>query len=373
MPELERDERFHLNLEDIKEFAVFRVSPEGLIVSWNAGAERVKGYRAEEILGRPFSTLFTPEDAAAGKPEAEMREAAEKGVYQGEGVRMRKGGERFDAEVTLRALADKDGVHRGFVKVTRDISKRKRIEAELRQRAEFEQQLIGIVSHDLRTPLSAITLGTALLLRSELLGERHMAILGRILSSSERALRLISSLLDFSQARVGGGFVLHYSPVDLREFLGLLVEEVRLTHPGRDIQLELSGDGRGEWDPDRLAQLLTNLLNNALEHGLQEEPVRLRVSGEPDAVVLEIHNQGTSIPPDAMPHLFEPMRRGAGAKRSLRSKSVGLGLYIVKQIVLAHRGTIEVSSSEAEGTTFTVRLPRHHVGARAPEPDKVMH
>lgn len=373
MPELERDERFHLNLEDIKEFAVFRVSPEGRIVSWNAGAERLKLYRADEILGQPFSVLFTPEDVAAGKPECEMRYAAEHGVYQGEGLRVRKGGERFHAEVTLRALADVDGVHRGFVKVTRDISERKRFEAELRKRAEFEQQLIGIVSHDLRTPLSAITLATALLLRSELLTERHTAILGRILSSSERALRMISSLLDFSQARVGGGFALHYSSLDLREFLGLLVEEVRLTHPGRDVLLEVSGDGRGEWDADRLAQLLTNLLNNALEHGLEEEPVRLRVSGGPDGVVLEIHNRGTPIPPDALPHLFEPMRRGAGAVRSSKHKSVGLGLFIVQQIVLAHGGTIEVSSSEAEGTTFTVRLPRHPAAARASEPEKVVH
>ncbi|HYO65263.1 MAG TPA: PAS domain-containing sensor histidine kinase [Archangium sp.] len=373
MPELERDERFHLNLEDIKEFAIFRVSPEGLIVSWNAGAERVKGYRADEILGQPFAVLFTPEDAAAGQPEWEMRVATEKGVYQGEGIRVRKGGERYTAEVTLRALADQEGVHRGFVKVTRDISVRKRIEDELRRRAEFEQQLIGIVSHDLRTPLSAITLATALLMRSEMLSERHTAILGRILSSSERALRLISSLLDFSQARVGGGFSIHYRPMDLREFLGLLVEEVRLTHPGRDIQLEFSGDGRGEWDSDRLAQFLTNLLNNALEHGLEEEPVWLRVSGEPDAVVFAVHNRGSPIPPDTVPHLFEPMRRGIGAKRPSKYKSVGLGLYIVQQIILAHRGTIEVTSSEAEGTTFTVRLPRYRMEARDSEPHRVVH
>jgi PAS domain S-box-containing protein len=373
MPELERDERFHLNLEDIKDYAIFRISPEGRIASWNTGAERVKGYRAEEVLGQPFSILFTPEDIAVGQPEWEMRQAIEKGVYQGEGVRVRKGGQRYDAEVTLRALADQKGVHRGFVKVTRDISVRKRIEAELRKRAEFEQQLIGIVSHDLRTPLSAITLATALLLRSKILSERHMVILGRILSSSERALRLISSLLDFSQARVGGGFVLHYTPVDLREYLGLLVEEVRMTHPGHDIQLEFSGEGKGEWDSDRLAQLLTNLLNNALEHGLEEEPVWLRVSGEPDAMVFVIHNRGAPIPPDVVPYLFEPMRRGDGARRSSKNKSVGLGLYIVQQIVFAHGGTIEVNSSEAEGTTFTVRLPRYHVGVRASDSDKVHH
>ncbi|HEX8538111.1 MAG TPA: PAS domain S-box protein, partial [Cystobacter sp.] len=164
MPERERDERFHLNLEDIKDYAIFRVDPQGRIASWNPGAECVKGYTAQEAIGQPFSMLFTPEDIQARKPEEEMRLAAEKGVYETEAVRVRKGGERFDAHVILRPLSDQGGVHRGFIKVTRDITERKRIEAELRERTEFEQQLIGIVSHDLRTPLSAITLGTALLL-----------------------------------------------------------------------------------------------------------------------------------------------------------------------------------------------------------------
>ena len=361
MREQDRDEHsaLDLNLEDIKEFAIFRVDPEGRIASWNAGAERVKGYTAEEIIGQPFSTLFTPEDVQAGKPEWEMRQAAEKGVYQGEGVRVRKGGERFDAEVTLRALPDKGGVHRGFVKITRDISKRKRIEADLHKRVEFEEQLIGIVSHDLRTPLSSISLATALLLRSEGLSEWHRTTLTRILSSTGRAQRMISDLLDFTQARVGGGFVLQYRAHELGELLGLIVEETRLAHPEREIQLELSGNSQGEWDADRLAQLLTNLLNNALVHGLEDETVRVRVEGGPDTVVVSVHNWGPPIPPDALPHLFEPMQRGAATSRSAKNKSVGLGLYIVRQIVLAHGGTVEVHSSEQRGTTFIVCLPRH--------------
>jgi PAS domain S-box-containing protein len=358
MPDQEQDERFHLNLEDIKEFAVFRVDPEGRIASWNAGAERVKGYTAEEAIGQPFAMLFTPEDIAAGKPEWEMRQAAEKKVYQGEGIRVRKGGERFDAEVTLRALSDKGGVHRGFVKVTRDISGRKRFEADLQKRAEFEQQLIGIVSHDLRTPISAITLATTLLLRSESLSERHRATLMRVLSSAERAQRLIGSLLDFTQARVGGGFVLQYSPLDLKDFISLVVEEMRLVHPEQEIQLEFSGEGEGEWDPDRLAQLLTNLLNNALVHGQEDKPVRVRVSGGPESISVSVHNWGPPIPPALLPHLFEPMRRGT-TPRASGNKSVGLGLYIAQQIVLAHGGTIEVHSSEQQGTTFRVSLPRY--------------
>jgi PAS domain S-box-containing protein len=360
MPERESDERFHLNLEDIKDYAIFRVDTEGRIASWNAGAERVKGYTAEEAIGQPFAMLFTEEDRAKGQPELEMRVAAEKGVYQGEGIRVRKGGARYDAEVTLRALADKEGVHRGFVKITRDISERKRIEAELSKRAEFEQQLIGIVSHDLRTPLSAISLATTLLLRSPDLAARHQVTLGRILSSAERAQRLIASLLDFTLARVGGGFVLQYAALELHEFAGLVVEELRLAHPGRELRFEQLGDAQGEWDPDRFVQLLTNLLNNALSHGLEDTPVRVLLQGEPDSVMLAVHNSGPPIPPGTMLRLFEPMVRGAGAGRGMKKTgSIGLGLYIVQQIILAHGGTIGVDSTEEQGTTFTVRLPRH--------------
>ena len=351
-----------VNLEDIKDYAIFQVDPQGRIVSWNAGAERVKGYTAKEAIGQPFAILFTPEDQRAGRPQQEMQWALEHGVYQSEGMRVRKGGEHFAAAVTLRALSDERGIHRGFVKITQDISTRRRVEAELSQRAEFEQQLIGVVSHDLRTPLSAISLATAMLLRSPDLSTKHVATLGRILSSAERAQRLISNLLDFTQARVGGGFVLQYAPLDLRDFASLVMEETRLAHPGRELLLEPGADIHGEWDPDRLAQLLTNLLSNALLHGLEEAPVRVSVSGDSHSGVLSIHNQGPPIPPDALPHLFEPMKRGPPSERSKKTKSIGLGLYIVQQVVLAHGGSIDVTSSEAEGTTFSVRLPRHPPG-----------
>jgi PAS domain S-box-containing protein len=352
------DERLDLHLEDIEDYAVFRVGIDGRIASWNIGAQRVKGYTAEEAIGQPFAMLFTPEDAQAGKPELEMRVAAEKGVYQGEGTRMRKGGERFEAEVTLRALSDVDGVPRGFVKVTRDISQRKRYESELRKRAEFEQQLIGIVSHDLRTPISAILLAAAVLLRSRGLGSRHLDVLGRILSSAERAQRMISSLLDFTLARVGGGFQLSYSAIDLQEQVELVLQELELARPGSRLLRERSGDAWGEWDSDRVAQLLTNLVNNALSHGEPGGPVTVGVAGEAETVRLWVHNLGKPIDAAVLPHLFEPMRRGEET-RSAQGGSIGLGLFIVNQIALAHGGDVDVRSSAEDGTVFTVRLPRH--------------
>lgn len=126
MPQRDIDERAHLNLEDIKDYAVFRVDPEGYIASWNAGAEHMKLYTEQEVIGQPFAMLFTPEDVQSNKPRREMEIAAETGIYEGEEVRVRKGGELFDAHVILRPLSDQHGVHRGFIKVTRDITERKR-------------------------------------------------------------------------------------------------------------------------------------------------------------------------------------------------------------------------------------------------------
>lgn len=358
MADREGDERFHLHLEDIKDYAVFRVDPEGRIASWNPGAERIKGYTAAEIIGQPFSVLFTPEDIERGVPELEMREALERGCFQGEGQRMRKGGERYDAEVTLRPLSDQHGAHRGFVKVTRDISVRKRIERELEERTAFEKQLIGIVSHDLRTPLSAIGLSAKLLLNSPDLGEQQAATVRRIVSSVERTQRMIGSLLDFTQVRQKGGLPLQYQDVDLYEFILPVLDELRMAHPGRELQLEKHGDTRGRWDADRIAQLLTNLVNNALEHGDQAQPVRIRFVGARDSVSLEIHNCGPPISNEALPFLFVPMHRGAKMGTPSKTGSIGLGLYIVQQIALAHGGTIETDSTERGGTTFKIRLPR---------------
>lgn len=358
MSDTEVDERFHLHLEDIKDYAVFRVDPEGRIASWNPGAERIKGYTAEEIIGQPFAILFTPEDIERGVPEMEMRQALEKGRFQGEGQRVRKGGERYDAEVTLRPLSDRHGAHRGFVKVTRDISIRKCIERELAERATFEKQLIGIVSHDLRTPLSAIGLSARLLLSNPDLGAQETSTVRRIISSVERTQRMIGSLLDFTQVRQKGGLPLQYQDVDLYEFILPVLDELRMAHPGRELQLEKHGDMRGRWDADRIAQLLTNLVNNAVEHGDPARSVRIRFVGARDSVSLEIHNCGPPISNEALPFLFVPMHRGAKTGTPSKTGSIGLGLYIVQQIALAHGGAIETDSSESRGTTFKVHLPR---------------
>ena len=244
-----------------------------------------------------------------------------------------------------------------MVGALQDVTEHKLAEEEAQRRAEFEQHLIGIVSHDLRNPLSAILMATTLLLKHEGLNEPHRRSLHRILTSARRATRMLSDLLDFTQARLGGALPVTPHPVDLHELTRQVLEEVQIAHPHRRILLEKSGDGRGKWDGDRLAQLITNLVSNALTYGKEHCAVRVRTLGRSDAVLLSVHNLGKPIPPTIMPNLFQPLWRGEG-KGSRGGHSIGLGLFIVKHIVDAHGGSISVDSNAENGTTFTVSLPR---------------
>jgi signal transduction histidine kinase len=233
----------------------------------------------------------------------------------------------------------------------------RRPDEALRERSRFEQQLIGIVSHDLRNPLTTILLGTKALLRSDELNERGTRSILRIQTAAERASRMVRDLLDFTQARLGGGLRLRRMPGDLHETVAAVVEEVRAAHPERELRVECYGDGLGEWDEDRLSQLVTNLLTNAVKYSPAGTTVSLRTVGDGQEVTLEVHNEGPPIPADLLPVLFQPLQRGGGGNSSTE-RSVGLGLYIVDQVVRAHRGSLDVRSTQDAGTTFTVRLPR---------------
>ncbi|HLM43536.1 MAG TPA: ATP-binding protein [Myxococcaceae bacterium] len=232
-----------------------------------------------------------------------------------------------------------------------------RLMALEQERAGFEQQLIGIVSHDLRTPIAAITMGAAVLLRRPDVEERQRRTVERILSSAGRANRMIHDLLDFTQARLGGGIKAQRLPIDFHAIVRQVVEESQVSNPGRILRLTQTGDGRGECDADRLSQLVSNLLSNALHYSPPDSVVRIETRGEPEHLVLTVSNAGAPISSEVLPRLFQPMQRGVGGVSEARS--VGLGLYIVDQVVRAHGGSVSVQSSHEDGTAFTVCLPRH--------------
>jgi signal transduction histidine kinase len=227
---------------------------------------------------------------------------------------------------------------------------------ELHRRAEFDQQLIGIVSHDLRNPMNAIGIATSLLLKRGQLDEQSVRIVRRIMSSSDRAVRLIGDFLDFTQARVMGRIPVSPRPVSIREIARQAFDEVLLTQPSRRGTFAHEGAEQGTWDPDRLSQVIGNLLSNAFQHSPESSVVRLTSRGDDDSVTLEVHNEGPPIAPADLARLFQPFERGTDA--SATGRSIGLGLYISRQIIEAHSGRIEVRSAEGEGTRFTVWLPR---------------
>ncbi len=218
----------------------------------------------------------------------------------------------------------------------------------------MREDLVAIVSHDLRNPISAITMSVTVMLKRDNLEDWQAKGLRRIASAADRAHRLIRDLLDFTQARVGG-IPIQPKARDFHELARQVVEEVQLAHPERRITFEAAGEAQGAWDGDRIAQVITNLVGNAVQHSPAESAVRVSSRGEAGSVVLAVHNEGPPIPAETLPRLFEPFRRGTEGGAA---GSVGLGLFISRRIVEAHGGTLEVRSVEGEGTTFTVRLPR---------------
>jgi signal transduction histidine kinase len=217
----------------------------------------------------------------------------------------------------------------------------------------FRDQFIGVLSHDLRTPLAAVTFGAALLVGPEDHPERRGRIATRIITSAQRIERMIGDLLDLTRVRLGGTLPLNRRDTDLQAVCEEVLLEIRAAQPEAPLRSESRGDVRGAWDPDRLAQVVSNLVGNALQHG-DGTPVTLTAAQHGDAVTLEVHNGGAPIPAEVLPWVFEPLRRG----QSQGQHSIGFGLFIARAVVLAHGGDIHVTSSDA-GTTFTVTLPRN--------------
>lgn len=217
----------------------------------------------------------------------------------------------------------------------------------------YRDQFVGILSHDLRSPLSAIVAGAALLAASANEDQRQARVAGRILNSAQRMERMIADLLDLTRTRLGGAIPLEPVPTDLQQLCEEVLLEVQAAHPAAIVQFTTSGSVTGRWDPDRLAQVLSNLLGNAIQHG-GGGPITLETHDAGERVTLSVHNGGRPIPAAAQASIFEPLARGG----SDATQSIGLGLFIARAIVTAHGGEIRVRSAEGSGTTFEVDLPR---------------
>lgn len=228
-----------------------------------------------------------------------------------------------------------------------------------REAASRDERFIGVLGHELRTPLAAIKGLSQLLLRRSEVSEQSRTDLQRIVASADRLNRLTHDILDFTRVRLGSDLSVEPCETDLGELCRQYLDEVRMEHPDRLIRLEAAGDLRGNWDPDRLGQVITNLAGNAVNYSPELSPVAVIVRSDQAGIALEVQNDGEPIPADELAHIFDPFQQGRQTSGRSGAQGLGLGLAIVRHIVLAHGGTITVRSSAEEGTVFTVRLPRN--------------
>ncbi len=226
------------------------------------------------------------------------------------------------------------------------------VEMERASRAERER-IVGVLGHDLRTPLNAVKMAGSLIARG-LLPEQHMAFARKIVTAADRMNRMIADLLDFAAAR-SGGLKIERKPCDLRTVCQQVVDELRLAHGDRVIAFEATGDARGEWDEERIAQVVSNLGTNAIKYSEPESTIDIHLRGEDISVDIAVHNVGEPISDEEQRELFAPFKRG---RKQSPMEGLGLGLFIAREMVRAHGGHIDLESERARGTTFTAHLPR---------------
>lgn len=238
--------------------------------------------------------------------------------------------------------------------------------AHFSKRLEASRNLfLGMLGHDLRNPLGAIRMSAELALLLGNKSERQPLLISQIVSSADRAAEIVSYLLDLTSAQNGTGLSIDKKPMDMAKISLLHVEEMRILHPDQIFDVNAAGNTEGAWDAARIGQVLSNLLGNAVQYGDKRKPITVTVTGIKDSVSLSVHNDGIPIQTDALGHIFNSMTRGGGESedgitptRHIKTANLGPGLYITKEIVTAHGGTIGVVSKLGEGTTFTAIFPR---------------
>ncbi|MFE8605155.1 sensor histidine kinase [Archangium violaceum] len=355
------EERFRALVTSVKDYAIFMVGPDGRVESWNLGAQRIKGYEAKEIIGQPITRFYPEEAVAQGRPWALLNEAAVAGRVEDEGWRVRKDGSLFWADVVITAVRDESGQLRGFAKVTRDLTERKRSEEERLRLAQAQaairlrDEFLAIASHELKTPLTALQLQLhSLRGKGGSLEPGVSTKLDRAARSTDRLAGLIETLLDVSRLSSGQ--------------LTLRPERTELLATVRDVAERLSEAAvqaecllvvregpsvEGTWDRLRIEQVISNLLSNAFKYAAGSQ-VELSVTREGAEAVLVVQDRGPGIAEKDVERLFNRFERAAPMKHY---GGLGLGLYVAREIVQAHGGRISMENPPEGGARFTVRLP----------------
>ena len=370
-PLLRGEVAFRLLVDAVQDYAIFLLSTEGRVLTWNLGAERIKLYAAHEIIGSHFSVFYTTADREAGRPMTLLGRAAAEGRVEDEGWRVRKDGTTFWADVIITALRDEDGIPYAYAKITRDLTERRAAEerrqqlmAEQRARAAAEDALLtrdrflSIASHELKTPVASLRLSAEALLHARDAGrlddERLATGLDRILTASHRLGDLVAELLDIARL-TAGVLPIHRQPTDLVDLASEVIARFADAGIGGRVSLEASSPVIAEVDPSRIDQVITNLVDNALKYSEPPSEVCVKVRAFRDTVELSVSDRGIGIDDVAAKRMFDAFGRGDAVDHV---PGLGLGLHISRQIVEAHGGGISATpNGDGPGTTFTVRLP----------------
>ena len=416
----ESEERFRLLVEGVRDYAIFMLDPEGRVSTWNAGAERIKGYRAREIIGQHFSKFYPEEDKRAGKPEHELEIATETGKYEEEGWRVRNDGTLFWAGVLIAAIRNKTGELVGFAKVTRDLTERRaaaeralddarrvsaeeaarhaaeereqelraladrlqrqakelaeerseaedarRLAEESRARADeanlAKSQFLAAMSHELRTPLNAIGGYTDLLAMglSGPLTPQQEDQLGRIKRSQTHLLGIINDILNFSRIEAGQ-LVYNIEDVSMSAAIEAVTHMVMPQAVANGLHLHAEPCDpaiSARVDRSKLEQILVNLLSNAVKFTPPRGRITVSCMAEQDHVTVSVRDTGTGIPADKLQSIFEPFVQ-VGRSLTTPAEGTGLGLAISRDLARAMGGDITVESTVGEGSVFRVTMPR---------------
>ena len=357
----ESEERFRLLVESVQEYAIFVLDPAGRVASWNAGAEAIKGYAAEEILGQHVTVFYTPEDVALGKPQAQLEAAAREGRVEDEGWRLRKDGNRFWADTVITAMRDPTGALIGFGKVTRDLTRRRRIEEQLAQSNAELERFSYSVSHDLRAPLRAINGYAQAVLEdyAAALDAEGQRFLGIIRDSAKRGGELIDALLNFSRL---GRQTLSMEPVDLTELARAVVDELRRSSDVEGIDVIVDPLQPTKGDRTLLRQVLANLIGNAFKfsRGRPHPQIEIGARRDGQAVVYFVRDNGVGFDMRYADKLFGVFQR---LHRADEFEGTGVGLALAQRIIQRHGGRIWADGKVDGGATFFFTLPAERPAA----------
>lgn len=352
-----------LLIDSVVDYAIFALDVHGGVRSWNSGAERLKGYRADEIIGKDLSVFYTAEDRAAGLPARLLARAEAEGRVTHSGWRVRRDGSRFYADVTITALRDGDQQLQGFAKVTRDRTEQHRAELamgralererqtahELTQVDEARTQFMAAVSHDLQTPIGAILGSLDLLERPA--DDEDAELFDVIRRNAERLRRLTAQLSEMSRLE-RGRLEIDQQPTELATFVRDCIGTLGPVLDAVDVRVDVGGSVHA--DRHALERVLTNLLTNAVQHSPVGAPVTITSRPEGAAVLVSIEDRGPGVPREDHLRIFEEFRQG---RSGAHGDGLGLGLNIVRQYVEQHGGRVWVEDGDHGGARFCFTLP----------------